>query len=240
MNSHYSLPPLRDLPQGRLEQRVEHLRSEITEESQSRLHLPRFGMPRLRLARPVLVAALAALVVLTVVPIGGASLGQRAVNSISSLWATQDTLVGAATDAQSMAGAYYTDARVNDATNTVDIYLAGAPQSVIDQLQSAHPGTYVIHNDAAHSLSELLQLQHSLPLEIDGLKIVTSYPTPDGYLRVGIASSTSSAVQAAQSAFDSLDGAGVIQAYGGAQPISGGAYGPVGPSADSPARRHHK
>ena len=63
---------------------------------------------------------------------------------------------------QSVAGdAYYTAAAVNDSANTVDVYLASAPQSIIDQLQATHPGTYVIHNDATHSLSVLLRLQHA-------------------------------------------------------------------------------
>jgi hypothetical protein len=47
---------------------------------------PRLGMPRLNIARPVLVAMMAALVALALVPIGGASLGSRAISGISGLW----------------------------------------------------------------------------------------------------------------------------------------------------------
>ena len=47
--------------------------------------------------------------------------------------ANQPALVADAADAQAMAGsAYYTNAVVNDAANTVDVYLAGAPRHVRD------------------------------------------------------------------------------------------------------------
>jgi hypothetical protein len=171
-----------------------------------------------RIAAVAVLVAAAGLAVLTLVPSGNASHRQWTAKSGSDLWATQDRLDGAAQDALAVAGAaYYTDARVNDATRTVDIYLADAPQSVIDQLQSTHTGTYVIHNDAAHPLNMLLQLQHSLPHEVDGMQIVASYVTSGGYLRVGVASTSRSDVRAAQSVLDSLDGAGVIDVYGGAE-----------------------
>ncbi len=215
-----SLPPLRDLPPSRLDQRAEHLRFEIA-------HRP--GARRSRVGRPVLVTAVVVLVALAVVPIGGASLGQRAVDGVTSLWDTppnQDALDAAASDAKSVAGdAYYTAAAVNDAGNTVDVYLADAPQSIVDQLQATHPGTYVIHDDAAHPLSELLRLQHALklgPLQTaaGSVTIVSSDPTLDGHLRVGIQGTRD--VQAAQQALDSLYGPGIIEAYGGAQPEGSG------------------
>jgi len=134
--------------------------------------------------------------------------------------ANQPALDTAADDAKSVAGtAYYTDARVDDAANTVDVYLAHAPQSIIDQLQAMHPGTYVINNDAAHPLSQLLQVEHSLSLtslQSAGIDAVVAYPTSDGYLKVGVTSDRDSAIQAAQSALDSSYGAGLIQVYGGA------------------------
>jgi hypothetical protein len=209
-----SLPPLRDLPPGRLEQRAAHLRSEIADKHQARL----------RVARPVLVALIAAVAALAIVPIGGASLGQRAVDGVTSLWETppnQDALDAAAADAQSVAGdAYYTAAAVNDAGNTVDVYLANAPQSIIDQLQATHPGTYVIHNDAAHPLSQLLRLQHALklgPLQTaaGSVNIVASDPTLDGHLKVGIEGNGD--VEAAQKALDALYGPQIVEVYGGAQ-----------------------
>jgi hypothetical protein len=215
-----SLPPLRDLPPGRLDQRAAHLRSEIAGKHQARL----------RVARPVLVAVIAAFVALALVPIGGASLGQRAVDGVTSLWAppangiepaNQPALDAAADDAQAVAGAaYYTAASVNDSANTVDVYLAGAPQSIIDQLQAKHPGTYVIHNDAAHPLSQLRRIQHALPLgplqtASGSVDLVDDYPTSDGYLKVGVEGNGD--VQAAQKALDALYGPGIVEVYGGAQ-----------------------
>jgi hypothetical protein len=220
-----SLPPLRDLPPGRLDQRAEHLHFEITDRAES-------GLSRLRVARPVPVAVIAVFLALALVPIGGASLGQRAVDGVTRLWSppangieppNQPALDRAADDAQSTAGAaYYTDSRVNAATITVDVYLAVAPQSVIDQLQSMHPGTYVIHNDAAHPLSELLRLQHALPFGplptgTGSVNIVEAHPTSDGYLKVGVEGNGD--VQAAQKALDAIYGPGIIKAYGGAQPL---------------------
>jgi hypothetical protein len=142
--------------------------------------------------------------------------------------ANQPALDQAADDAKSVAGAaYYTDARVDDAANAVDVYLADAPQSIIDQLQAMHPGTYVINNDAAHPLSQLLQVEHSLSLtalQSAGINAVVAYPTSDGHLKVGVTSNSDSAVQAAQSALDSSYGAGLIQVYPGAQRVTLAGY----------------
>lgn len=183
----------------------------------------RRNAPHHRLALAVGVAACAAVAALAFVPIGGASLGARAVHGISSLWATpanQPALDRAAEDAQAIAGGgYYTDARVDDDANKVDLYLVDAPQSVIEQLEAKHPGTYVIHNDAAHPLSELLKIEHSLPLsslQSKGIDVVTAGPTPQGYLSVGV--SVNSDVQAAQSVLDSIYGPGIIKVFGGAKP----------------------
>ncbi|GEM_PF-5787581 len=86
MTNDYSIPPLRDLPPGRLAQRAQHLHAEISRETPSRFTIPRFAMPRLRLARPVVVALVAAIVMLALVPIGGASLATRAINGITGIW----------------------------------------------------------------------------------------------------------------------------------------------------------
>lgn len=40
-----SLPPLRDLPPGRLEQRAEHLHAEIIDRFEPRLPARRFALP---------------------------------------------------------------------------------------------------------------------------------------------------------------------------------------------------
>lgn len=228
MTDQIAFPPLHHLSPDELEMRKQHLLTEIAREASEAkggVSMASFrgrGWPRLSIARPVLVAPLVLVAALALVPIGGASLGGRAVNGITSLWDSppnQPALDAAASDARSVAGsAYYTDAVVNDTANTVDVYLAEAPQSIIDQLQSLHPGLYVIHNDAAHPLSELRKVQEALPLaalRAAGIHVVSAVPTSDGYLEVGVTSSTN--VQAAQSAFDSADGAGIVKVYGGAQ-----------------------
>lgn len=86
MSNDYSLPPLRDLPPSRLGQRAEHLHAEITREQQPRFMMRRLPTPRMHIARSVLVAMIAALAMLALVPIGGASLGARAIAGIASLW----------------------------------------------------------------------------------------------------------------------------------------------------------
>ena len=181
----------------------------------------RMGPPRLVLA--VATATCATVAAMALVPIGGASLGARAVDGISSLWDTsppdQPALDRAADDAGDIAGQYLTLARVNDAADKVDLYLANAPQSVIDQLQAKHPGTYVIvQNHAAHPLSELRKVENSLPLkklQAEGINVESAGPTPEGYLAVGVQGHN---VQAAQSALDAIYGPGIIKVYGGAQP----------------------
>jgi|SRR5579884_471088 len=132
--------------------------------------------------------------------------------------ADQPALDAAAADAQSVAGsAYYTDARVNDIADSVDLYLADAPASLVDEVEALHPGVFVIHA-AAHPLSELLELEHSLPAQVDGVDILSAYPTSDGFLDVGVQNESDVAV--VQSALDSLDGAGLIRVFGGVQPLA--------------------
>jgi hypothetical protein len=82
----------------------------------------------------------------------------------------------------------------------------------------------VIHNDAAHPLSELLRLQHTLPFgpfetATGSVDIVEDYPTSDGYLKVGVEGNGN--VQAAQKALDARYGPGIIRAYGGAEIADG-------------------
>ena len=112
------------------------------------------------------------------------------------------------------------------------LYLANAPQSIIDELNAKHPGTYVINNDAAHPLSELLRLQHEIPFGFDhplqtasgSVNILASDPTSDGHLRVGIEGHD---VQDAQSALDSMYGPEIIEVFGGAQLESNSLSGPT-------------
>jgi hypothetical protein len=84
MNSNYAIPPLRDLPPGRLGLRAQNLRATIAEEPRSRFALTRLGIGVRRLA-PVVLVALAVLAALALVPIG-ASLASRALDGVSGLW----------------------------------------------------------------------------------------------------------------------------------------------------------
>ena len=86
MTNDYSIPPLRDLPPGRLAQRSEHLRAEITRQPQRRFVIPRFAMPRPERTRPLVAALIAVIAALALVPIGGASLATRAINGMSGIW----------------------------------------------------------------------------------------------------------------------------------------------------------
>ena len=215
-NSNYSLPPLRELPPSRLEQRAEHLYMEITDAHRPRRHMRPFAMLSFRVVRPVLVAATVVLVALALVPIGGASLAQRAMDGVTGLWETpanQPTLDVAAEDAQSIAGpGYFTGAAVNDAGDTVDLYLADAPQSVIEELKAQHPGTYVIHNDAPNTNAALLKLEASFDetrLNAQGIDVTAWGPSVDGYLQVGVTGD----VGTAQSALDEIYGRNVVRVY---------------------------
>lgn len=49
MTTNHSIPPLRELPTGRLAERKQHLLAEITREGEPRLSLPSFSFPRVRL-----------------------------------------------------------------------------------------------------------------------------------------------------------------------------------------------
>lgn len=125
--------------------------------------------------------------------------------------ADQPALDAAAGDANSIAGSsYFTGASVDTTADTVTVYLDNAPQSVIDELQAAHPGTYVIHNDAPATMSSLLQLKdliNPFALRADGIDVVSFGPTVDGHLTVGV----SSDVPTAQGTLDSMYGSGIIQ-----------------------------
>jgi hypothetical protein len=164
-----------------------------------------------------LVAIVAATAGLAVVPVGGASLGARAVAGVESLWATQNAVDAAANDAQSIAGTYFTGDAVHADTNTVDVYLASAPQSVIDELNTQHPGIYVIHNDAPNTGETLRNLTATFdptPLEKQGIQVVEWGPTPDGYFQVGVTTDVASA----QGILDKIYGPSVVRVYK-AQPI---------------------
>jgi hypothetical protein len=127
----------------------------------------------------------------------------------------QDALDADADDAQRIAGrAYYTGASIDSDTNTVDLYLAEAPQSVLDELNAAHPGIYVIHNHAPHTSATLLKLEADLDepaLRDQGIDVIEWGPTVDGYLQVGVTSD----VATAQAKLDEIYGPNVVHVFKG-------------------------
>jgi Trypsin len=106
--------------------------------------------------------------------------------------ANQPALDAAADEARAIAGAaYYANAVIDDNANTVTVYLAHAPQAVVDRRKAAHPGTYVIENTAAFSEAVILKLEDAVSGRIPawaaaGVRIGSLRPTIDGHLEVGV------------------------------------------------------
>ena len=140
--------------------------------------------------------------------------------------ANQDMLDAAADAARKIAGAYYTGVVVNDATNSDTVYLAHAPQAVVDALNTAHPGLYAIENDAPRPLSAVMRLMRSFNIDAlsgDGITISGFGPTQDGYLQVGVTAH----VADAQAKLDAIYGAGIIKVVQEEMAMPVDATGPV-------------
>lgn len=126
--------------------------------------------------------------------------------------ANQPALDAAASYAEQVAGDAHCFAgvAVDDAANKTIVYLVHAPQSVLDELRARHPGTYAVHNDASHTLSEITALQKSIDWsawKARGIDIVSTGPTETGFLRVGV----TKRVAQAQAAFDATYGRGIVR-----------------------------
>jgi hypothetical protein len=125
--------------------------------------------------------------------------------------ANQPTLDAAASAAHRLVGPrYYTGVVVSDATNSVIVYLAHAPQSILQRLNATHPGTYVIRNHAPRPLSAVMKLMHSFnpnALKPQGITISGYGPTQDGYLQVGVTNH----VAQAQAKLNALYGHNIIR-----------------------------
>ncbi len=122
----------------------------------------------------------------------------------------------AAGDAERIAGAAHVFAgdRVDDPTDTVILHLVHAPQSVVDALNAAHPGTYVIYNGAPRTYHDVRVLQNSLDWpawKAKGVRIVSTGPTENGHLQVGVTSNVANA----QALFDAAYGRGVVKVVHG-------------------------
>lgn len=94
-----------------------------------------------------------------------------------------------ADDAEPAAGEYYTGLMNHHDEGTCEVFLANAPQSVLDQLQALHPGVYVIHNNAPRSRKEveaIIERIDVLALRGEGMSIHGKGPTQDGYVHVTV------------------------------------------------------
>jgi len=125
--------------------------------------------------------------------------------------ANQDALDSAANAAlRIVPEAYYTGEEVNDPSNTVTVWLARAPKSIVARLKAARPGTYVIRDDAPRTRRAVLKLMRSFSfdkLKGQGIEITGFGPTQNGYLQVGV----SGGVAEAQAKLDAIYGRGVIR-----------------------------
>jgi hypothetical protein len=122
----------------------------------------------------------------------------------------------AADDARRIAGeAYYTGCIVHHpGPGRVTLYLASAPQAILEELEALHPGVYAIINDAPRSSTAVLELMDTVEIEelrAHGIKVVQVGPTPDGYVQVGILKPAFVAV--AQATLDARYGCGVIRVF---------------------------
>jgi hypothetical protein len=101
----------------------------------------------------------------------------------------QPHVLAASADAKSVAGEYYTGLWNHHDQGTCEVWLANAPEAVIDQLHAMHAGVYEIHNDAPRSLKEIediIKLIDMAALRDAGMSIHGKGPTQDGYVQVSV------------------------------------------------------
>jgi hypothetical protein len=102
-------------------------------------------------------------------------------------------------------------------TETLELWLCGAPSQALQELEAIRPGVYAVHNDAPHTLTELLELMHSIDLSAlrsQGIEMNQIGPRNEGHLGVGV----SSDVAAAQAWFEAEYGDGLFRVFA-AEPI---------------------
>jgi hypothetical protein len=138
----------------------------------------------------------------------------------ASIWAVQSLLGAVAEDARSAAGdSYFTGCRLDQASETLELWLADAPDELLQRLEALHPGVYVIHNDAPRPLGAVEELRGSLDwwaLKAEGIEVTEVGPSPDGYLRVGVLDD----VEGAQAKLDAIHGHDVVRVHQGARFVS--------------------
>lgn len=137
--------------------------------------------------------------------------------------AIQTVLDAAAGDAKKIVGdAHYTGCRVCPESESLELWLCDAPSRVLHDLEAIRPGVYVIHNDAPHTLSELLERMHSIDLRglrSRGINVNQIGPRNDGYLWVGLGTD----IAVAQAWFEAEYGPGLFRFFT-AEPIRQGAW----------------
>ena len=101
----------------------------------------------------------------------------------------QPHLSAAADDAKPVAGEFYTGLINHHDQGTCEVWLANAPESVLERLRAMHPGVYVIHNDAPRSLKEIEEIRERVrmaALRDSGISYTGDGPTQDGFLQVTV------------------------------------------------------
>ena len=124
----------------------------------------------------------------------------------------QPHVLAAAGDVKPVAGEYYTGLISHHDQGTCEVWLANASESVLNRLHAMHLGVYVIHNDAPRPQSVVLALRDTLDWQVlqpEGVRIVSTGPTQDGYLRVGVMGD----VATAQARLDALYGLNLIRVH---------------------------
>jgi hypothetical protein len=124
--------------------------------------------------------------------------------------ANRPDVSAAADDVQPVAGEYYTGLVNHHHLGTCEVYLANAPESVIERLSATHPGVYVIHNDAPRSLNEMEEIIERIDmpaLRDAGMSIHGKGPTQHGYVHVAVERDA----PAAQAKFDEMFGPHVVR-----------------------------
>src|SRR5215471_2672254 len=134
----------------------------------------------------------------------------------ANMMVIEAVLSAAAGDAKRVVGAaHYTGCRLRQESETVELWLCDAPPQVLQELEAIRPGVYAIHNDAPHTLSELLELMHSIDLSAlrsQGIEVNQIGPRNEGHLGVGV----SSDVATAQAWFDAEYGDGLFRVFAAA------------------------
>lgn len=112
-------------------------------------------------------------------------------------------------DVQHVAGKYYTGLWNHHDLGTCEVWLANAPESVLNRLL-AIPRVSGIHNDAPRSLKEIEKIKERLDIAArkdPAISYHGSSPTHDGYLQVLVERDAASA----QAKLDAMSGSDVVR-----------------------------